>query len=126
MVVALRPYVAPVHPIAHGQQLSGGEGDQPIVGIAVAPQAGVQIQSASSSRALQTTSYSISELQVAGRHVSLTISGRSDNPAGGVDFSAMHFDLVLSPDNQTLHGYCLTQAPGGGQERRQCTLGRQR
>ncbi len=99
---------------------------QPIVGIAVAPQAGVQIQSASSSRALQTTFYSISELQVAGRHLSLTISGRSDNPAGGVDLSAMHFDLVLSPDNQTLHGYCLTQAPGGGQERRQCTLGRQR
>ncbi len=90
----------------------------PILGIAVAPEHGVQIQQGTAPP-LQTISYSVSELQIAGRRLSLTISGKSENAAGGVDLSAVHVDLVLSPDNQTLHGYCWT-----GQQRRACTLAR--
>jgi hypothetical protein len=68
----------------------------------------------------QTASYSVTDLKVTGRHVSLTISER-DKTVGidSVNLSAVHFDLVLSPDNQTLHGYCWT-----GQRRSECTLPR--
>ncbi len=96
---------------------------QPILGIAATTEHGVQLQQGTAPP-LQTTSYSVSELQIAGRHLSLTIGGKSDNAAGGVDLSTMHFDLVLSPDNQTLHGYCWTQLPGGGQQRQDCVLRR--
>jgi hypothetical protein len=85
------------------------------MGIAVAPnsQAGQQ-----TGPALQTTSYSVSELQVAGRHLSLTIAWRSDHAVGSDDSNTMHFDLFLSPDNQTLSGYCST----GQQQGRECMV----
>ena len=91
----------------------------PILGIAVTTQAGFAQQVQPAGPVQQTISYSVSELQVAGRHISMTISRRSDQDAGKDDLSAVHFDLALSPDNQTLHGYCWT-----GQQRRECTLSR--
>ncbi len=96
----------------------------PILGIAATTQAGFAGQVQPSGPVQQTISYSVSELQVAGRRISLTISRSSDqaagsHPLGSDDLSAVHFDLVLSPDNQTLQGYCWI-----GQERRECTLSR--
>ncbi|HEX4051831.1 MAG TPA: TonB family protein [Steroidobacteraceae bacterium] len=90
----------------------------PTIGIAVTTQAGFAGQ-VSTGPAQQTISYSVSELQVNGRRVSMTISRRSDQHGGTDDGSAVHFDLVLSPDNQTLRGYCWT-----GQQRSACTLAR--
>jgi len=91
----------------------------PILGIAVTTQAGFAGQ-VSTGPTQQTLSYGISELQVTGRRVSMTISRRSDQDAAGSDDSdTVHFDLVLSPDHQTLHGYCWS-----GQQRRECTLTR--
>ncbi|HTT06824.1 MAG TPA: TonB family protein [Steroidobacteraceae bacterium] len=90
----------------------------PIVGIAVTTQAGFAGQ-ASTGPTQQSISYSVSELQVAGRRVSLTISRRSDQDAATDDSSAVHLDLVLSPDSQTLRGYCWM-----GQQRRGCLLRR--
>lgn len=91
----------------------------PILGIAVTTEAGFNGDAQPSGPRQQTISYSVSELQVAGRHISMTISRRSDQDAGSDGVSAVHFDLVLSPDNQTLHGYCWT-----GQQRSECTLPR--
>lgn len=109
--------IAALHGVFPGQ-CKQACGQPPILGIAIAPKVGVQIQTENGASRLQTTtSYSVSELQVAGRHLSMTISGKSDNAAGGVDSSTVHFDLVLSPDNRTLSGYCWT-----GQERQACTL----
>jgi len=90
----------------------------PVLGIAVTTQAGFAGQVTTGPRQ-QAISYSVSELQVAGRHISMTISRRSDADTGGDALSAIHLDLVLSPDNQTLYGYCWT-----GQQRRECTLSR--
>ncbi len=103
----------------HGYPGSGphqGDMTAPILGIEVAPsaQAGQNTE-----MQVHTTYYSVSELQVDGRHISLTISRTSDEQAGREDLSAEHFDLVLSPDNQTLQGYCWT-----GEQRRQCALTR--
>lgn len=91
----------------------------PVLGIAVTTQTGFanQVQAAGSRQ--QTISYSVSELQVAGRRVSMTITRSSNQDADTDNASAVHFDLLLSPDNQTLHGYCWM-----GQQRRACTLTR--
>ncbi|HWG77323.1 MAG TPA: TonB family protein [Steroidobacteraceae bacterium] len=90
----------------------------PILGIAVTTQAGLGGQ-VSTGPTQQTVSYSVSELQVSGRRLSMTITRRSDQDGGTDDARTVHFDLVLSPDNQTLHGYCWT-----GQQHQQCTLPR--
>jgi TonB family protein len=90
----------------------------PILGIAVTTQAGFAGQP-STGPSQQTISYSISELQVAGRHISMTISRKSDQDTASDKSSVVHFELVLSPDNQTLHGYCWTD-----QQRSECTLTR--
>jgi TonB family protein len=89
----------------------------PILGIAVTTEAGFGGQVQPTGPQQQTISYSVSELQVAGRRISMTISRSSDHDAGSEGMSAVHFDLVLSPDNQTLRGYCWT-----GEQRQQCTL----
>jgi periplasmic protein TonB len=69
----------------------------------------------------QTTSYSVSELQVAGTHISMTISRRSVETALASDpgSDAIHFELTLSPDRQTLSGQCST-----GPQHRNCQLSR--
>ena len=91
-------------------------GGPPILGIAVAPnsQAGQQTGTRT-----QTVLYSVSDLHIAGRHLSLIISRRSPGATSIEDESAMHLDLALSADNQTLHGYCWTD-----QQRSACTLTR--
>lgn len=90
-------------------------GGPPIMGIAVAPKSDASQQVG---LAQQTISYSINKLQIAGRHLSLTIAWRSDRATGSDDSNMMHFDLVLSPDNQTLNGYCSM----GQQQGRQCMV----
>jgi TonB family protein len=90
----------------------------PIFGIAVTTKAGFAGQ-VSTGPTQQTVTYSVSELQVSGRRVSMTISRRSDQHGDTGNGNAVHFDLVLSADKQTLHGYCWT-----GQQRRECTLTR--
>jgi TonB family protein len=110
-LATLQEHIAAIHGV-------GGDprGGPPILGIAVAPlsQAGQQ-----TAGRVYTTHYSVSDLQVSGRRVSMTISRKSDQDAGTDDVSAVHFDLVLSPDHQTLRGYCWT-----GQQRSVCTLTR--
>jgi periplasmic protein TonB len=102
----------------HGFPSGGKNTSTPILGIAVTTQAGFAGQ-VSTGPTQQTLSYSVSELQVSGRRLSMTISSKSDQDGGKDDVSSVHFDLVLSPDNQTLRGYCWT-----GQKRSECTLTR--
>lgn len=96
----------------HGVAGDPGDGrSPPILGIAVAPESQAGQQTGSST---ETVLYSISDLHVAGRHVSLTINRTS--PGG---WTPVHLDLILSPGGQTLHGDCWT-----GQQRSECTLTR--
>jgi TonB family protein len=81
----------------------------PILGIAVTTQAGFAGQVQPSGPQSERISYSVSELRVTGRHIAMTISSRSDNDSRNQGVNPVQFDLVLSPDNQTLHGYCSTE-----------------
>jgi hypothetical protein len=91
----------------------------PILGIAVTTQAGFASVVQPSGPQSQTISYVISELQVAGRHIAMTISRRSDADSAKEGVNTVQFDLVLSADNQTLRGYCST-----AQRRWECILPR--
>jgi len=100
----------------HGAYQIGGANS--ILGIAPTTLVGFAGQ-VSTGPTQQTLSYSVSELQVSGRRVSMTISRKSDQDGGTDDVSTLHFDLVLSPDHQTLRGYCWM-----GDQRSECTLTR--
>ncbi|HWG76651.1 MAG TPA: energy transducer TonB [Steroidobacteraceae bacterium] len=93
----------------------------PVLGIALTTQAGFGAKADSAGSSSQTISYSVSELRVAGRRVSMTISQMSSQDTGNDKYKpgAVHLDLALSADNQTLHGYCWTD-----QQRSACTLTR--
>ena len=88
----------------------------PVLGLTITTQAGPGLEP---SARVQTVTYSISELQVAGRRISMTITGRSSQDTTRDESNAVHFDLVLSPDNRILRGNCWT-----GQQRSICSLAR--
>jgi protein TonB len=99
----------------HG--VAGAGPGKPILGIGAAPSNEAAYQATNHP---QTTSYTVDELHVAGAQVTFTIHVMPGGASGGEDpGSVIHFDLMLSPDEQNLRGRCST-----GPLRRNCQLSR--
>lgn len=89
---------------AHG--VAGSGPGQAVLGIAVVPSSEASQQSISHP---QTIAYSLSRVQVNGGRLALTIQWTSSGSAGEDNFNAIHLELALSQDEQSLRGRCSTQ-----------------